>query len=144
MKKPSFCLKALIVSVLFTSVIPVTPIRAATTAFVGVGTTTGACPSGRTCFNTKTVNSCGGSANVCGIYNALSTASDTVIGGANIHADEQRAFNNNSGTQRTVCVFNNAQTQLTLAYHGAGWHALPFTGAGNIGALAIGSNCSVQ
>ena len=112
--------------------------QAADYPFSPVTTTTGSCPAGRTCFNIKTVNSCGGTGNVCGVYNAGGGSSDFALGGASTHSNEQRAYNNNSGSYRTVCAYNNSQSQVGFAYYGGGWAAMPFTGIGNIIAIPVG------
>jgi hypothetical protein len=116
-------------------------VSAAHFSFPLVTTTTGSCPAGRTCLNRKTVNSCGGSSNSCGVYNAGGGSADYAEGPANAHTNEERGFNNNSGTQRRVCVFNNDQSNTSLIYYGAGWTPLPFTGASYIVAIPSSGTC---
>lgn len=121
-------------------------------AFDPVGSTTGACPSGRTCYNKQRANSCslscwtynanGTSSNWA--YRATVTATDSYSTGGYVWQLAERGYNNNSGTGRKVCAFYAAAMggpSATMNY-GADWVALPFTGMASHAAIPWTWSCA--
>lgn len=116
--------------------------------FAYIGTSTGACSSGRTCVNVKTVNSCGGTGNYCAVWNATGDAYDAAFVSPTstysaIYTSGERIYNNNSGTQRAVCGFRYTDYVGTygIAYYGAGWTPMPFTGVKSMLAPSVIGSC---
>lgn len=117
---------------------------------VDTGTT---CAAGRVCLTKLAVSSCGGSGNICARYNANGTSSDGAsrldtgsdsfapVSGT-VKANANRAYNNNSGTLRTSCMFRyvNWGGSYQSVYYG-GWAILPYTGVGSMATIPLGWTC---
>ena len=118
-------------------------------SYDSVGTS---CPSGRTCLTKKAVSSCSGSGNTCVRYNVNGSQADVAsirdtgnVGfggvGGTVKSNANRAYNNNSTSQRPVCFYKNtfySGSELKVAF--GGWGILPFTGVGSMEAHPKGSN----